>query len=215
LKRPTFHSLCHPPLDQLLFGDDIALSTQAFEKSHRQIAKIPFQRETNRTNDQESLHKQMFHALYQRSFQVQRPSEGAVRNARVLEEGLVSQKVSSVAAVVAKIWFSDESIKFEEDSLYDTLSRLVRSKGTFNRMTVASGISKQSITRGFLEGLKSNSASGFRLANGVVIRPSVCWQRKVKELRYQAWKWRVCHSVWRLLAPCSCAHVSYSMLQEA
>lgn len=165
--RPTFHSLCHPAVDQLLFGDDVVLSTQAFEKSHRHIAKIPFQRETNRTSDQLSLHRQIFSALFYRSFMVERAVVDEEAR-RPLREGLVSAKTTTVASIVQKqIWFGDESLHFGEDAVYNSLLKLVKVKGTFIAVTMK----KEGINRDVVAGLACKSATGYRLASGCVVRP--------------------------------------------
>lgn len=168
--RPTFHSLLHPPMDQLLFGDDHVFATQDGEHSHTLFAKQPFRYETNRTYNYASEAKQVFSALYQRSFMAQLP--GVVKPAKVVRRaGLVTASRSTVGDVIAAFGEWEGSVGVVASRLTEEVRRIAKARGTWNTLTVPFGTTADNAQLWFFNQMSANAASGYRLSNGTVIRP--------------------------------------------
>lgn len=169
--RPTFHSLLHPPMDQFLFGDDNIFATQDGEHSHSAFAKQPFRFETNKSYDYRSITKQLFSALYQRAFMAQLP--GAVKPAKVARSvGLVSVKRTTIGAVIAAFAEWHGSVGVDVSRLTDEVARIARARGTWNPLSVPRvGVTRDNAKPSFFNDMEANSATGYRLGNGTIIRP--------------------------------------------
>lgn len=171
--RPTFHSMLHAPSDQFLFGDDVVLSTEAFEKGHRQVAKIPFQDGTNRTLDQDSLSKQMISVWFQQGFVIEVAVGPKPGTSRLLASGLVSRatKAETLSDVLNSFHQSDEDLSVDASRLLPSVTALLCEAGTWNTFSNPSAVSKEEPPVFFVEQRSVRSGSGFRLSSGVIIRP--------------------------------------------
>lgn len=165
--RPSYHALEHAAVDQLLFGDDVVFTTQAFEKSHSEFAKFTFRSESNRSMSNASLSKQMFSALWNRSFAlrivVTKDRDGSRRQ---LQPGLVGLIKCRLEEMFDAVKNSDENVKFESSKFSSAVQRLVDNAGRVNLSTALGGI------RPDVAAMKARRGTGFRLeSNGMIIRP--------------------------------------------
>jgi hypothetical protein len=167
--RPTFHSLLHPPMDQILFGDDDVIATQALEKSHSSLVKQPFRFETNRSFDYTSVSKQVFNALFQRSFMVKLPDTEKPRKL-VRRTGLVSPLRSTIGMIIAEFREWDGSIGVTVSHLSDQVERIAKFRGTWSALTAPFQTTPNNAELWFFNSMEACSASGYRLSSGIVVR---------------------------------------------
>jgi hypothetical protein len=167
--RPTFHSLLHPPIDQMLFGDDCVLSTQLFEQSHSLLVKQPFRFESNHSFDNASVTRQIFDALYQRSFMVHLAA-APKRAKRAFRAGLVSPSSSTVGAMIGSFKPWKDLVAVNASALTDAVKKVAITRGTWNLMSVPSGHKPQTAQMFFYNSLAVLVGSGYRLKDGVVVK---------------------------------------------
>jgi hypothetical protein len=167
--RPTFHAMVHAPMDQLLFGDDCVVNTQGFEQSHIRLVKEPFRLQTNRAAEYDSIVRQMFGALFQRSFRAKAAggrAAAAVALGKAKLLGTERAGATTIREMVEKFPMWNNMIAVHRPLFVDCVMSDVQTNGTWDLTTVPIGVTRRNAPMDFYLLLRARAGSGYRLGPG-------------------------------------------------
>lgn len=131
--------------------------------------KKRFRSETNKTHNYESLSKQMFNALYLRSFKVRRALEPVATTDRILSPGLVHCTGFAAVGEIISGFASFDSPAVNIQLLSAEVKRVCLERGIWG----VHNLPREGLARvgmWFFNQQRAELSTGYRLASGVIVR---------------------------------------------